>query len=110
MVLLLTPRTRGHPFWRMVALGLIVIGVIAYRWDTNLSGLLIVMPYLPGGQPMAYVHYSPSLIELAAGMGVIAYGLLAFSLGVRYLNIVNHRMTSEQTQAETVQVPDAVPA
>jgi hypothetical protein len=29
------------------------------------------------------------------GLGVIAYGLLAFTLGVRYLRIVDHRMVPE---------------
>ena len=38
-VMLLNPGTRQHPFWRMTALALVVIGVVAYRWDTNLSGL-----------------------------------------------------------------------
>ena len=46
-IMLLTPYTRKQPFWRMVALGLIVSGVVAYRWDTNLSGLLVVISYLP---------------------------------------------------------------
>jgi Ni/Fe-hydrogenase subunit HybB-like protein len=98
MILLLTPHTRRHPFWRMIALGLVVVGVIAYRWDTNLSGLLVVMPYLPGRQVMSYVSYAPSLIEVLAGLGVIAYGLLAFSLGVRYLRVVDHRFALEELE------------
>src|SRR5512140_1864172 len=48
VILLLTPYTRKHPFWRMTALGLVVLGVIAYRWDTNLSGLMVVVSYMPG--------------------------------------------------------------
>ena len=69
----------------MLALGLVVIGVIAYRWDINLSGLLVVMSYLPGQPTVNYTSYTPSLVELVSGLGIIAYGLLAFSLGVRYL-------------------------
>ena len=53
MVMLLTPYTRRHPFWQMVALGLVALGVIAYRWDINLSGLLVVVPYLPGQSTVA---------------------------------------------------------
>ena len=79
MVMLLTPYTRQNPFWRMVALALVVVGVVAYRWDTNLSGLLVVMPYLPGQQAVAYASYTPSLIEIVTGMGVIAYGLAGAS-------------------------------
>jgi Ni/Fe-hydrogenase subunit HybB-like protein len=110
MVMLLTPYTRNHPFWRMIALGLAVIGVIAFRWDTNLSGLLVVMPYLPGDQVVAYVDYTPSLIEIIAGAGVITYGLLAFSLGVRYLNVVNHRLIEPETEPAQATVPESVAA
>lgn len=110
MVMLLTPYTRKHPFWRMVALGLVVVGVIAYRWDTNLSGLLVVMPYLPGQQPIAYGSYTPSLVEIVAGLGVIAYGLLAFSLGVRYLKVVDHRYAVEEQKTVQVNSVETVPA
>jgi len=110
LVMLLTPSTRKHPFWRMVALGLVVIGVIAYRWDTNMSGLLVVMPYLPGQQVISYVSYVPSLVEVVAGLGVIAFGLLAFSLGVRYLNIVDHRYTAVERRTVPAKVPETVPA
>jgi Ni/Fe-hydrogenase subunit HybB-like protein len=102
MILLLVPYTRKHPFWRMLALGLVVVGVIAYRWDTNLSGLLVVMSYLPNAPAVSYTSYVPSLIEIVSGLGIIAYGLLAFSLGVRYLKVVDHRLTVEE--AETVKV------
>ncbi len=91
-VLLLYRRTRTNPFWRMVALAMVVGGVIVYRWDTNLSGLLVVLSFLPGEPVVWYATYTPSLVEWAAAGGVIAYGLLAFSLGVRHLRIVDHRV------------------
>ena len=106
-VLLLYPATRHHRFWRMTALALAVIGVVAYRWDTNLSGLLVVMPYVPGQQAIAYASYTPSLIEIVTGLGIVAYGLLAFSLGVRYLAVVDHRIAVEST--EPVPQPMAAP-
>lgn len=109
MILLLTPATRKHPFWRMVALGLVVIGVIAYRWDTNISGLLVVVSYLPGQPAIGYTSYHPSLVEFITGAGVIAYGLLAFSLGVRYLKVVDHRYaTEEETAAVTIKSTEQV--
>lgn len=110
MVMLLTPYTRQNPFWRMVALGLVVVGVVALRWDTNLSGLLLVISYIPG-QPIAYASYAPSLIEWITGAGIIAFGLLAFSFGVRYLRVVDHRYAVEEKvtvraeSVETVPVP-----
>jgi Ni/Fe-hydrogenase subunit HybB-like protein len=110
MIMLLTPYTRRHPFWRMVALGLVVVGVVAYRWDTNLSGLMVVLSYLPGEQAIAYASYWPSLVELVAGAGIIAYGMLAFSLGVRYLRVVDHRYLADEPEAVKIESPAAVRA
>ena len=109
-VMLLHPGTRQHPFWRMTALALVVVGVIAFRWDTNLSGLLVVMPYFPGQQAISYASYTPSLIEFLTGMGIVAYGLLAFSLGVRYLGVVDHRITTELRETVSQALPEHVPA
>jgi Ni/Fe-hydrogenase subunit HybB-like protein len=110
MILLLTPQTRRHPFWRMMALGLVVIGVIAYRWDVNLSGLLVVISYLPGQPAVNYTSYTPSAVELVSGLGVIAYGLLAFSLGVRYLKVVDHRLALEEAATVRVETAETIPA
>lgn len=90
IVLLLYEKTRRHPVTRMVALALVVGGVAAYRWDTNLAGQLIVMTYLPHSIHTLFTHYTPSLIEFLAGVGVVAYGLMAFTIGVRYLDVVDH--------------------
>lgn len=100
MVLLLTPRLRRTPWVRMIALALIVGGVAAYRWDVNLVGELVVLTYLPQEIVARYTEYVPSLIEFAAGAGIVAYGMLAFTLGVRYLNIVDHA-TAPETEHET---------
>jgi len=95
---------RALPLWRMVALALVVGGVVAYRWDTNMSGLLIVLSYLPGEPAVAYTAYHPSLIEFLAGAGIISYGLLAFSLGVRFLKVVDHgQVKAHVEEAKTIQ-------
>jgi menaquinone reductase, integral membrane subunit len=91
IVILLNKRLRQKPWLRMSALAFVVIGVITYRWNVNVGGLLIVMNYLPNDVTPMYTSYFPSIIEIVAGMGVIAYGLLAITLGVRFLNIVNHK-------------------
>ncbi len=94
IILLLNKRTRSLPLWRMLALALVVGGVVAYRWDTNISGLLITLSYLPGEPAVAYSGaYFPSVIEILTGAGIISYGLLSFSLGVRYLRVVDHNST-----------------
>jgi Ni/Fe-hydrogenase subunit HybB-like protein len=90
MVILVNKKTRSMPFWRMLALLLVVSGVAAFRWDTNLSGLMIVISYLPGAPALAYTAYRPSLIEALSGAGILSFGLLAFSLAVRYLKVVDH--------------------
>jgi molybdopterin-containing oxidoreductase family membrane subunit len=95
MILLLYRPTRMNRFWRMVALLLVAAGVVAFRWDTNITGLMVVMPYV-AGQAIAYASYKPSLIEIAAGAAIIAYGLTAFSLGVRYLRVVDHSLIEEE--------------
>lgn len=95
IILLLYKRTRNLPLWRMVALALVVGGVAAYRWDTNLSGLMIVLSYLPGEPSVAYVSYFPSLVEILTVGGILGFGLLAFSLGVRYLKVVDHPLPAE---------------
>jgi Ni/Fe-hydrogenase subunit HybB-like protein len=110
MILLLKQQTRQDHFWRMAALAMVVCGVIAYRWDINLSGLLVVVSYLPGEATVTYTSYFPSLVEIGAGLGVVAFGLTAFSLGVRYLRVVDHRYVAQEHETVKSEVPETVPA
>jgi molybdopterin-containing oxidoreductase family membrane subunit len=107
MVLLLYKQTRRNPFWRMTALLLVAAGVVAFRWDTNMTGLLVVMPYV-AGQAIAYTSYKPSLIEIMAGAAIIAYGLTAFSLGVKYLRVVDHSLVEEEHAKVKVEAVEPV--
>jgi Ni/Fe-hydrogenase subunit HybB-like protein len=106
MILLLYKPTRVNRFWRMVALLLIATGVIAFRWNTNITGQLVLMPYITG-LPITYTSYRPSLIEIMAGTAIIAYGLTAFSLGVKYFRVVDHTLIEEEH--EKVQVKGTEP-
>jgi len=101
MFLLLYKPTRQNPFWRMVGLFLVAAGVVAFRWDTNISGFMVVMPFVPG-QAITYTSYFPSLVEFLSGAAIIAYGLTAFSLGVKYLRVVDHSLV--EVEHETVKV------
>ena len=94
MIILLSGRLRQSNRLSLFALFLVVIGLIAFRWDTNLVGQMVVFTYQPHDLAPVYTTYTPSLIEIVVGMGVIAYGLLVFSLAVRYLNLVNHLSAS----------------
>src|SRR5512140_2085905 len=98
-VILVNKRTRARPVWRMLALLLVVGGVAAYRWDTNISGLMVVLSYMPGDPSITYTSYFPSLVEIMAGTGIVSFGLLSFSLGVRYLKVVDHGKKAIQAVA-----------
>jgi molybdopterin-containing oxidoreductase family membrane subunit len=106
IVILLVGRFRRQPALRMLALALVVGGLVAYRWDVNLSGQLVLLGYLPQDITARYTTYIPSMIEMITGLGIIAFGIFAVSFGVRYLNIVNHGVVEEDAQAP---VSDAVP-
>jgi Ni/Fe-hydrogenase subunit HybB-like protein len=106
--ILLYQPTRSSPFYRMLGLAMIVGGVVAFRFDTNMVGLLAVISYLPGEAHVSFASYTPSLVEWAAGSGIIAFGLLAFSLGVKYLRVVDHRLMSEEHETVNVKSREIV--
>jgi Ni/Fe-hydrogenase subunit HybB-like protein len=108
-ILLLIPYFRRVERVRILALALIVIGVIAFRWNTNLVGQLVVFGTVPGSDIPLFTDYTPSLIEILTGVGVIAYGLLAITFGVRYLNVINHGEVVE-APAETPVTAAMVPS
>jgi len=95
-ILLLVPRFRKSWTAQVIALTLIVGGVVAFRWDVNMSGLLIILTYLPQEITAVYTTYFPSVIEILSGLGVVAYGALAITIGVRYLNIIDHQRVKEE--------------
>ena len=107
MILLLYKPTRLNHFWRMLALLLVAVGVVAFRWDTNITGQLVVMSYVPGAA-ITYARYSPSLIEILTGAAIIAYGLTAFSLGVKYLRVVDHSLVEERHREVKVGAQESV--
>ena len=107
MVLLLYGPTRINRFWRMTALFLVAAGVVAFRWDTNIAGQLMLMSYLPGQAEISYTNYFPSLVEFLSGAAIIAYGLTTFSLGVKYLRVVDHSLV--EREHETVKMKATEP-
>jgi Ni/Fe-hydrogenase subunit HybB-like protein len=109
MILLLYKPTRMNRCWRMIALFLIATGVVAFRRDINLSGFLVVIPYVPG-QTIAYTSYCPLLIEILTGSAIIAYGLTAFSPGVKYLRVVDHSLIETPHETVTEKGSEAAPA
>lgn len=96
MIILLNSRLRSQMRLYLPALFLVVVGLVMYRWDTNLVGQLVVSGMLPQDIIPRYTHYVPSLVEIVTGAGVIAYAFLAFTLGVRYLRVVDHTLVHEE--------------
>lgn len=86
--ILLYPPLRRNSNAVMVGLGLIVMAVIVNRWNVTLSGLVVPPDWSPGviGNVVA-VSYSPTAIEVMVSVGILAYALLAFTLGVKYLPV-----------------------
>jgi Ni/Fe-hydrogenase subunit HybB-like protein len=93
MLILLNRRLRAQPILRLLALFCVVGGVVAYRWDTNMVGQLVVRGAFLSEGLVYYANYIPSLVEVVSAVGVISFGLLAFTLAVKYLKVVDH--TSE---------------
>lgn len=60
---------------------------------------MVVVSYLPGPLQIAYTTYRPSLVEWITTLGILSYGLLAFSLGVKYLRVVDHRFVIEEAHS-----------
>ena len=104
VIILLKANLRQNQWLRMAALAMVVGGVVAYRWDTNMVGQLIVLTYLPQEIVARYTQYTPSLIEFATGAGVVAYGLLAFTFGVRHLKVINHQGVHEPGKVGHVEI------
>jgi Ni/Fe-hydrogenase subunit HybB-like protein len=69
-----------------------------------MSGLLVILTYLPQEIKTIYTTYFPSTIEILSGLGVVAYGALAVTIGVRYLNLIDH----SKKEAEVVETPIVV--
>ncbi|MGD8584143.1 MAG: polysulfide reductase NrfD [Chloroflexota bacterium] len=109
MIILLSGRLRRQPRLNMLAMILVVGGLVAYRWDVNLVGQLVVAGALPQEIIPRYTHYIPSLVEFAVAGGAIAYALLAFSFGVRYLRVVDHGEAVEEEVEVSVSKPIPAP-
>jgi molybdopterin-containing oxidoreductase family membrane subunit len=87
-MILLTPSLRKRDTNLLIGLALIVMGVVVNRWNVTLSGLVVPPEWSPGilGGLVA-ASYSPTWTEVAVSVGVLAYGLLAFSIGARFLPV-----------------------
>jgi Ni/Fe-hydrogenase subunit HybB-like protein len=84
-VVLLTPRLRTRPGVVASAAGLVVLGIVAVRFNIVVPALIPgVMDGLPSGS------YLPSLVEWVLSLGLIAGGAAAYSVISELLPIHDH--------------------
>ncbi|NTU64880.1 MAG: polysulfide reductase NrfD, partial [Chloroflexi bacterium] len=99
-VILLNRRLRHNDRAVILALSLIVMGVVVNRWNVTLSGLVAPPEWSPGvlGSVVA-ASYAPTWVEVAVSLGILAYALLAFTLGVKYLPLFRTSKTTSDASA-----------
>jgi Ni/Fe-hydrogenase subunit HybB-like protein len=81
-LVLLHPRARKDPRWLIPAALLACCGVAANRFILTVQTL--ALPTLPFD---AFLSYVPSWQETASFLGVVAYGVIVYSLSFRYLTL-----------------------
>lgn len=88
MIIFLWPRMRENDYMLLLGCALAITGVVMLRWNVTISGLVVPQDWSPG---VAFLFprlsYHPTLPEIGAFLGIIAYALLAFTLAVRYLPV-----------------------
>jgi Ni/Fe-hydrogenase subunit HybB-like protein len=87
-IIFLWDRLRRIRYMLMLACALVIAGLVVYRWNMTLSGFVVPLDWSPGVADVFPVNtYEPALIEWGVAIGIVAYSWLAFSLGVRFLNL-----------------------
>lgn len=87
-IILLTGYYRRSKFIFLAVLLMVVGGLIAYRWDTNMVGQMVVLSPLSVVISPLYTHYTPSLVEVISSAGIISFGFFAVTLGIRHLHLM----------------------
>jgi Ni/Fe-hydrogenase subunit HybB-like protein len=103
IIILLSPMNRKGRNLMLAGL-LATFGLLLNRWSTALSGLVATTFYALNNPQITWNAYFPSWVEWLMVLGVVAYALLAYTLGVRLLPIfqpleetVDPQITSQAT-------------
>jgi len=87
-VIFFSRKLRENDWMLMLACLLTIAGVVLLRWNVTISGLVVPQDWSPG---VAFlfprISYTPTLPEIGAFLGIVAYALAGFTLAVRYLPI-----------------------
>jgi len=110
--MLLTPKFRKSSGAMLFASSLVIIGFVINRWEVTMTGILMPISLSPVMPVAATTLYIPTWIEWATVAGIIAYALMAISLGLRYLPVLPARVakSSRKTSAKRRPAPTATPA
>jgi molybdopterin-containing oxidoreductase family membrane subunit len=99
-IFLLWGRLRANRNVAMLACLMIIAGLVINRWNMTLSGFVIPLDWSPGVRDVFPVNqYEPALVEWGVSIGIVAYSWLAFTLGLRFLNIYPHAKPAESSGA-----------
>jgi len=91
VAIFLLPSLNKKPSNLVLGAACAVIGVIFNRWNITVSGLFVPVSYSPGTlYQLPSGQYTPSLVEWAVVLGIIGYGLLMLTLGIRFLPLFSN--------------------
>lgn len=86
VIIFLHPRLNKKPVSLVLGAMGAITGVVINRWNVTVSGLYVPLAYSPGTQyVLDPVYYWPSLPEWGVVLGIIGYGLLMLTLGLKFL-------------------------
>ena len=86
VLIFLIPSLNKKPLNLVIGTLCAMIGIVFNRWNITVSGLFVPVDYSPGTlYQLPAGQYFPSLVEWAVVLGIIGYGLLLLTLGLRYL-------------------------
>ncbi len=110
-ILLLWNRTRANRNIIIIAAFMIIAGLVINRWNMTLSGFVIPLDWSPGVRDVFPVnYYEPALVEWGVAIGIVAYSWLAYTLGVRLLNIYPQSRALEEDAATVTETePQSAP-
>jgi len=98
-IILAIPRLRRTPIGLFTASILVMVGLVLFRFNVNVYGLMAAYMssfYLGPGRLTPFlepilVEYVPTWVEWAIFGGVVAFGALVYTLGVKYLPLFTHK-------------------
>ncbi|NDJ34341.1 MAG: polysulfide reductase NrfD [Chloroflexi bacterium] len=107
LVIFFWPRLRRNFWWLSLASLLTVVGIVFLRWNVTVAGLVVPLDWSPGSAFLfPRIFYAPTVPELGAFFGIVAYALLGYTLAVRFLPIFEE----EEEPPSSMPIDETAPA